>query len=324
VSEELGRIAVFYHYFEADAVYRDNLIFFLSMAPESADLFLVAAESTLPDLPDIPRLSVIPTRNLNLDWGGYGQAFSKVTGLEAYDALFFINSSVRGPFLSVHDDKSWIRSLTDLLQGDVHLVGTSINHLPESSRYAARYRQLFDHSGPLSHVQTTAYAMTQSAFQHLMSMGFYDVDREYPKEEVIFRYELRLSQEILAKGWNIRGFLQGDQGIDYRQPHEDSNFAAVGGDPLRPFAFFGRTASPIEALFIKTNRSLLETEALTSWTYTALRSVRNPAILSWAPYKDLITRCEALLRAAALTREHRRIGRFRRFTRWLKQKGQPR
>lgn len=319
MRETSGRVAVFYHYFEADAVYRDNLVFFLSTADlDAVDLFLVLADSTPPDLPDFPQLRVIKTRNVNLDYGGYIQALRQIESIEGYDALVFVNSSVRGPFLPAGSEMLWFHHLTRLLSGDVHLVGSSINHLPLGSRYARRYQTLFPHPEPLSHVQTTAYAMTQVAYRHLASIGFYEDQPEYPKEEVIFRYELRLSQEILAQGWNMATHLEGYRGIDYRQPHEDPNFAAVGGDPLRPRAYFGRTATPEELLFIKTNRSLMAPEDLASWTYTALLRVTHPEILDWAPYQALKAESERLLRAAAQKREHQRIGRFRRFARWLK------
>ena len=319
MGNDLGRTAVFYHFFEADAVYRDNLIFFLSTADlDSVDLYLVVADSVLPELPAFPSLSVIRTRNQNLDYGGYVQALHQIESLEAYQALVFVNSSVRGPFPPMGSEMPWFHHLTRLLSGDVHLVGSSINHLPRGSRYARRYQTLFSHPEPLNHVQTTAYAMTQVAYQHLVSIGFYEDQPEYPKEEVIFRYELRLSQEILAKGWNIATHLEGYRGIDYRKPHEDPNFAAVGGDPLRPRAYFGRTATPQELLFIKTNRSLMDSEDLASWTYTALMRVTHPEILDWAPYQALKAESERLLRAAAQKRENQRIGRFRRFTRWLK------
>ncbi len=321
MRDESRRVAVFYHYFEADPVYRDNLVFFLSTADlETVDLFLIVADSKIPELPKFPRLRVLNTRNINLDYGGYVKALSQIEALETYDDLVFINSSVRGPFLPSGPEIPWFAHLTRLLSGDVHLVGSSINHLPLGSRYARRYQSLFDHSEPLSHVQTPAYAMTQAAFRHLSSIGFYEDQGEYPKEEVIFRYEVRLSQEILAQGWNLASLLEGYRGIDYRKPHEDPNFAAVGGDPLRRNAYFGRTASPQELLFIKTNRSLIDPEDLASWTYTALSGVRNPVILDWVPYQALKAGNEALLRASALKREHQRIGLFRRWTRWLKER----
>jgi len=319
MRDAFGRVAVFYHYFEADPIYRDNLVFFLSTADlASVDLFLVVADSTIPELPDLPRLRVLRTRNINLDYGGYIQALREIEAPEAYDILIFVNSSVRGPFLPSGSDASWVGHLARPLSGDVHLVGSSINHLPQGSRYARRYQSLFDHPEPLSHVQTTAYALTQAAFQHLSAIGFYADQEAYPKEDVIFRYEVRLSQEILAKGWNFASLLEGYRGIDYRKPHGDPNFAAVGGDPLRHRAYFGRTATPQELLFIKTNRSLMDPEDLASWTYTALMGVSDPNILSWAPYQALKVATETFLKASARKREHQRIGRFRRLARWLK------
>jgi len=107
---------------------------------------------------------VIHTRNLNLDYGGYVQAVKQVETLDQYDALLFVNCSVRGPFPPSDTEALWFEHFTRRLSDEVHLVGSSINHLPQGSRYARRYRTLFEHPEPLSHVQTTAYAMTQEPF----------------------------------------------------------------------------------------------------------------------------------------------------------------
>jgi hypothetical protein len=162
--------------------------------------------------------------------------------------------------------------------------------------------------------------MTARAFQYLQSIHFWEYEVEYPKEEVIFRYEIRLSQELMAQGWNLATLLGGDRGMDYREDHSDPNFAAIGGDALRPRGYFGRTPGPLELLFVKTNRSLMDAETLSSWTYTSLLAVKDPKILTWLPYQDLKQRCEKDLRDRATVRENQRIGAFRRWTRWLKRK----
>jgi hypothetical protein len=288
------KIAVFFHYFEANATYRDNLVFFLALAyrPE-LDFFVVISGDCSVALPALDNVRYLYTGNLNNDFGGYVFALGAIAGLDEYDAFVFVNSSVRGPFLAPAE-RSWTERFVDALHADVHLVGSSINVLPESSPFTAKFAALFDYPKPYSHVQTTAYALSRDALRHLRRIGFYDVHDALPKDEVICRYELRLSQEIKRAGWNLGCLLARYKGVDYRLPHTDPNPTSNQGDPLFRGAYFGANAKPEELVFVKTNRDLFGGPRMHWDTLRALARVDQPALRAWPESRSLRGRSRRL------------------------------
>jgi hypothetical protein len=102
-------------------------------------------------------------------------------------------------------------------------------------------------------------------------IGFYEIDEKMTKRDVILRYEIRLSREIIKKGWNISSILPLSGDMDYRNSgYSDINFSSKNGDYLYKNKFFERTLTPYELIFIKTNRNLLTPEELQSYTLIEL------------------------------------------------------
>lgn len=267
----VSKVAIFYHYFEANQFYKDNFIYFLSEAfNDACDFYIIISSECTVDLPQKTNINYIYAENKNNDFGGYIAAISQLTDIDAYDAYLFINSSVRGPFIPSIYPSNWVSFFTSKLTGDVHLVGSTINILPSASFIAAAFKEQFDYEEPYSHVQTTTYALSRVALKHLLKIGFYDVSERLDKLDVIVRYELRLTQEIKRNGWNIQCFLPTYNSIDYRLWHEDMNFSATNGDPLYSGAYYSRTAHPMELVFVKTNRNMISETDLASFTYTSL------------------------------------------------------
>ena len=265
------KTAVVYHYFERDETYRDNLIFFLATAlSDAADYFLVISGDCSVTLPERANLRTLRMGNWNNDFGGY-VTFVRESFPNDYARFIFVNSSVRGPFLPAYGSRDWIEIFTAPLQGDVHLVGASVNILPETVPLSVRFAEIYDDRPPHAHVQTTAYALTRAAMDHLMAIGFYDIDETLPKDDVILHYELRLSREILRNGWNMSSILPVYGDLDYRSLACDfENFSSKAGDVLYAGAFFGRTLSPVEAMFVKVNRNMIPPRDLASYTFTSL------------------------------------------------------
>lgn len=265
--------AVIYHYFEKDATYKDNLVYFLSVAIESdIDYFFVISGECSIELPQRPNIQYIHTANWNNDFGGY-IGFVKNFFPNAYEYFIFINASVRGPFLAHYFSSSWTDIFTFPLKGNTHLVGASINLLPVQSKHSRSFAQKYDYSPPFNHVQTSAYALSRQGILHLIEIGFYNVTKELSKDEVIDDYELRMSQEILRKGWQIDTFmpLYGEF-VRAHSTYDYANFSAIKGDVFYKKAFFGRTLSPTESVFVKVNRNMVDPCELASCTFTSLYS----------------------------------------------------
>ena len=268
--------AVIFHYFERNSTYKNNLIYFLAVAVhDPADYYIIISGECSVSLPEYPNVTYIKSKNWNNDFGGYIKYINEYFK-SSYEYFIFINSSVRGPFLPSYVEENWTDILVGRLKFDVHLVGSSINILPESSPYSGMFFEKYNYSGPYAHVQTTAYALTNEAIQYLIDIDFYDVRDELSKNDVIVSYELRLSQEIIRNGWNISTILPVYGDIDYRNiSNIYDNFSARTGDVLYDSAFFGRTLSPYECLFIKINRNMICETELASYTFTGLYKVRH-------------------------------------------------
>ena len=288
-----NRIAVFYHYFESNHQYKDNFVFFLSNCyKENIDFYVsISSPQHTLELPERPNIKYILCENRNLDFGGYSASLSSVSSLEAYDSFIFVNCSVRGPFLPDYGGGEWTEVFTRHLNADVHMVGTGFSRVPEDSRLITHLPKGV-YAPPYDTLQTTAYALSREAVKYLVASGFYESDAAWTKDEVIALYEIRLSLEIRANGWKILCLLptygDGDGAT--------LNLSARGGDPHQRRAFFSRTLSPLELIFVKTGRSMLSERELNSHTYTALLAHRRRGSLAWNERDRLFERLERVVR----------------------------
>lgn len=284
---------VFYHYFEANSQYRDNLIYFLATAyRQDLDFLIIISETCSIHLPNLDNIQYFHTENKNLDYGGYATAIKENHHLiQNYKYFIFINSSVRGPFLPTYLNYKWSDIFISLLEKDVHLAGTTINILPKKNLLSKKFANKFNYPEPFSHVQTTAYALTHQALKYLIDIGFYNIPSIEDKDDIVVEYEIRLSQEIKKQGWNIKCFLSNYNTINYCQPHHDINLTSHNGDPLNAKAYFGRTLHALELVFIKTNRNLLSSIDLDSLSLSALQGqIPSPSIIHWKERAELVNR----------------------------------
>lgn len=267
---------VIYHYFEKDASYRDNFLHFLvfGMAPALDYVFVVSGDCSI-DLPDLPNARYFFTDPKRSDFGGYAQLINEGFDLSPYDNIFFINSSVRGPFVPPYFSQPWFESFLDQMHIDVGIVGSSICTLKEDFRHSINYQARYGGNPPYSHVQTMAYVLRKEALAKLITEGFYGEDRDVSKSLAIENYEIHLSQLVLKQGLNLRCLLPEFNDINYRLPHINPNPTSTVGDPNEVLGYFGRSVHPYEAIFIKTNRDLYTDAYLDRLTYSMLQAKRS-------------------------------------------------
>lgn len=282
-----GGTAVIYHYFEKDKTYRENFIFFLARAWRSdLEFFIVISGKHSVDLPVRDNIQYVYTQNLGQDFGSYA-AVTESGALDNFDRLIFINCSVRGPFLPHYSTDCWTHPFLSLLEGDVHLCGSTINILHDTRPFHLLYRQRHpDDPEPFSHVQSSAHAMTAKCFALLRTQNLYAAATEFDKERAVVDCEIAMSQLVRGNGWNIACLLPPYNALDYRAPHGDINPATTTGHPQTKGAYFGLTAHPLELVFIKTGWNLLSKEALDFYSLMALQHHPLPN-LDWTEAEAL-------------------------------------
>ena len=295
----MSRSAVFYHYFGLNEEYVRNLKFFLSCGINAHSDYFVLASSPVPfPFPEWPNLRLIDVPNCNHDYGGYCRILQDGKLVGSYDHFLFVNSSVRGPFHRTVSPSPWQDRFLGLLHGRVKLSGSTINDLPARHPYSHRYQLKYPgHAPPYTHVQTPAYAYDREACQILRDIRFYSDDRVYDKEALILEYELRLSQEIKARGWQIASLSGQTSGSGEDCRPLGPNFSAENGDPQFHRGHYGRSFSPYEIVFIKTNRRAYDALEMLSYTYTELASVQEERLRSWPVHDAFREEIHARLKA---------------------------
>lgn len=271
--EKVSTLAIVYHYFEKDVHYRENLIFFLATAiDEDSDYFIIISGDCSIELPRISNVTYIQTINWNNDFGGYCTFVNEYLQ-QPYKAFIFVNSSVRGPFLPSYEKRDWTKLFLSPMTNGVHLVGASMNKpQPKNSQKNKDLTQNQHSFFEIPHIQTTAYAMSADAMSYLRKIGFYSVTTNLTKDDVVSIYEIGLSTAILQNGWEIVDLLASNGKVSTStQINEYLNFSARKGDVLFSKAYYGRTLSPVEAVFVKVNRNMVSQCDLASYTFSSLK-----------------------------------------------------
>jgi hypothetical protein len=260
--------AVIYHYFEKDDIYRDNLIFFLNIAVDKdVDYFIYISGTCSINLPNYPNIEYIYIENKNYDFGAV-TSFSNHEKSNDYNSYIYINCSVRGPFVPKYTSVKWHEAFTSKLSKINGLVGSSINFLPVESKDSRYFSEKLNKPGPFTHVQTTSYALSSACFQLLKNKGFFNLEQKLSHLDIILRYEITLSKILTENGFHICSILpmnSFDANVNLNYPN-----TLRQGNPLRRSAFYGRTITPYENIFIKTNNDQITQRELASYTFTSL------------------------------------------------------
>lgn len=272
-SVEANKVLVLYHYFEKDQSYIDNFAHFLRYGYDSSlnYLIIVAGEYSI-ELPVLDNIEYLFTENKNFDYGGYCAAIKNLALWQQYDFYFFINSSVRGPFLLGYCNQKWTDLFIEKFSDDVGIVGSVISITPHEHSIAKMYHQkygMLDRNDRfLGHVQTTCYVLSCHVLNQLIESSFYEGVDDLSKDETVRDYEIRLSQLILDMDLNFQCMLPEYNQVDYREALVDINPSSREGDSGFQGSYFGRSAHPYEATFIKTSRNTFSDEELQRFAFS--------------------------------------------------------
>jgi hypothetical protein len=248
---------VTYHYFEANALYRENFLHFLTFGTQvDADIFCVISGDYTVKLPKLSNVTYLFTINHNYDYGAFAFALEKTIDTKAYAHYIFINTTVRGPYLPPYSDMQWIEAFIKPLGPSVGLVGTSINILPQENSKSMQFKEQYGGKPPYSHVQTMAYALSKKSLQFLIQKKFFDTTLQLNRSDLILRYEIYLSYLIIQNGWDIKCLLPEYNELDYKKSNSDTNVSSRNGEACYEEAYMGRSMHPYEVVFIKANRKI--------------------------------------------------------------------
>ena len=304
-----NQTAVFYHFFEKDKIYKQNLVFFLSTAySKNIDFYILCSSKIDFEIPNFENISIINTPNKNFDFGAFSSHINNHLN-QRYDFYFFINSSVRGPFVGPNNDIFWTDIFLRYLSKDVHLVGSTIaipeKNIPEVERFKILFPDLDD---SCAHVQSMVFCLSSEGYDYLMNIGFFTETHEKNKLDIICSYELRLSAEMIHNNWNIKCLLHEYNQIDYRNPkdYQKGLFLGDHDGPIDRGTYFARTVSPHETIFAKVNRGAISKIDLASYTFTTLTSSTVPEFTKWQERNTLLSDCEIIILDAIYKRKKRR------------------
>ncbi|KAM3578088.1 hypothetical protein VYU27_000186 [Nannochloropsis oceanica] len=251
---------VLYVYHESDEVTKDNLLFFLKAGvgdvedPLTDYVIIVNGEAAI-DLDGLPsNVMVVRRGNTCYDGGTAGEVLAGMD-IKPYQFFFFINSSVRGPFLpsyfpqstggglgaasSVHSSaRRWTTAFTDLLNSHVKLVGTTIN---------CEIRV---------HVQSMLLATDRVGMELLLKSGALDCAEN--REDAIMKYELGASAVIMENGYGVDCLMLRYAGIDWLalDPPECNGMR----NPYLTLFNDGMNQNPLEVVFVKVKPHILASD----------------------------------------------------------------
>jgi hypothetical protein len=267
VARMTNNILILYCYYEKNNIYKNNLELFLKFGLyNECDYLFIINDNLSVKIPEQNNIKVMFRKNEDYDFGAYNHALTTID-TNKYSYYFFINTSVRGPFIPTYINLKWYQPFINLLKDDVKLVGTSINILNTNSNESNAFYNITKFTRPYTHVQTQMFAMDKECLNFLISKNIFKNNNYNIYVEFIAIKEILMSQLVLKNNWNISCIIPEYQNIDYRLLKNDINFSSVNGDPNFTNGCFGRTIHPYESIFIKINRNISINEINSISTY---------------------------------------------------------
>lgn len=219
------------------------------------DYYIVVHGKSTVEIPKEKNITVFYKENKGFDFGAYSYVLSRMS--KDYNYYFFINSSVKGPYLK-EKSKKWTDYFIPLFNKDVKVIGTSINIYDLNQFKEFDLKNIYKHNPPFIHVQSMFFAVDHEYLSILKAMNFFneaELNNFTSKEEVIVYKEFGLSQYALQRNFNINCILSKYRDIDYRTVKKNFNPSTKhGGDAYYEDGYFGATIDPFEVIFFKNAR----------------------------------------------------------------------
>jgi hypothetical protein len=213
-----------YAYYEKNEEYKENLLYFLNHGLlDNIDYYIIINGDYTVNIPEKDNIKIIKRENKGYDFGAWSHCINNYINKQ-YDYYIFINTSVRGPYMSKEDKVSWLDKFILLFNNnDIKIVGTTINVLYEPY-FTNVYKSIFNgEEEPFTHIQSMFFILNNEGFNYILNQNFFNEELINSYNDIlsiIINYEIRLSQLILKNKWNINSILPVLKNIDYRKNKE--------------------------------------------------------------------------------------------------------
>jgi hypothetical protein len=238
-----NKICVIYNYYEK------NFIYFLENGIlNELDYYIIINGESSVKIPIKTNIRIYYRENKGYDFGAFSYVINKKIN-KKYDYYFFINTSVKGPYLKDKNIK-WHKNFLSLFNTNTHLVGTSIN-ICTIKQVQEKFSKKV-----VPHVQSMFFVLDHRFLNELKNENFFN-EKEINNmnfNDVILNKEINLSQIAINKGYNINSILSKYKGLDYIYIKENINLTSTDGDPYFTNGYFGETIDPYEVIFFKNTR----------------------------------------------------------------------
>lgn len=280
----MNNTLIIYCYYEKNEDYKQNLLYFLNFGIIDTNdyIFIINGHSTV-EIIENNNIKVNYRNNIGYDFGAYGEVLKSID-LNNYKYYFFINTSVRGPFLPNYIKINWTQPFLDLFKDDVKIVGTTINLC---NYKGLPYKNILDEQNYYIHVQSQVFVVDYECLIFLISKGIFDINTENNFEKIIVLKEVKMSQLILKNNWNISCLLPEYQNFDYRTLNVDFNPTSQNGEMNYLNMYFNRTAHPYEVIFIKMNRNLLNNQINSISTFNYNKKLNTIIFIFYYNYNKI-------------------------------------
>jgi lipopolysaccharide biosynthesis protein len=151
---------------------------------------------------ELPKyVKLIKRDNVGFDFGAWTDGLFKDDLYKNYDNFIFVNSSVIGPFYPHYYPGNWTDIYIGGLKNNVKLFGSTINCIH------------ITHFIP--HVQSYIFAVDRECLEYLIQQNIFTSSYESNFTVLIQEKELKMSELVLSKGWNIGCLHKHYKDIDF-------------------------------------------------------------------------------------------------------------
>lgn len=276
------QVLVMYIFAATDPEFLNNLRLFIheAVVEDSRCEYVIVVQQTKGlekiKLPSLPRNArYVYHNNECYDWGTFGWLLqSGHVDIRKYKFFFFMNCSVRGPFLPAYVKSliHWTEPFTRRLSDTVKFVGPTISceGSPLNGDMRGKWRR-----NP--HVQSYVVATDMVGLQVLIDDGkVFQCHND--RWNTIYHSELGSSAAILKAGYNLDCFMTRYQGVNWR---DRRNWDCNQRYSCQGERFYdGITLDPLEVMFVKVKSFTLSQEVPSSRTAIKYEQWRKQLAIS--------------------------------------------